>query len=195
MRRKRRRRKKRRWKKKTAEKEKAEVGKAAVEKSEKEKAEREKEEELNSKEQKAESDDSKLKTSLGDDFLDVDLTESNVVGTLKSEEGSEEENEPPPKGPKEENDWRTKCFEKWSEYPCKLGFRHGCKNGICWSQCNAAWTVTWGSSEWCYVYEDNPNVGGDDDEDWKYLACKTNADCTKQFAFRRKCKGACSLGL
>merc|ERR1719383_1274803 len=55
------------------------------------------------------------------------------------------------------NDYANHCVQKWSEYPCRLGWRHGCKNGICWSQCHGAWLLA-GDGEWCYVQKPRDKV-------------------------------------
>jgi len=67
----------------------------------------------------------------------------------------------------------------WRLLPCKNGWRYGCGLGKCFRQCNAALLV--GSCltvEWCFLDS----------------ACKTHADCTRQQAYLKKCKGTCTFG-
>merc|ERR1712142_811345 len=84
------------------------------------------------------------------------------------------------------NKWDTHCttLREWGKYPCKLGWRHGCDEGVCFSQCNAAWPENTLTVEWCWVEDENEN----------YIPCKTHADCTQQLAYRKKCHGTCSVG-
>jgi len=85
------------------------------------------------------------------------------------------------------NDFTCACYSGWegkkcdqikrcdgcdafSKYPCGDGYRHGCKDGFCWAQCNV------GVCDWCYT------------KDWQ--RCTTNEDCTLQRAYERDCANA-----
>jgi len=171
---------------------KAEQEEAKAEKEDK--AAKEKEENT-SNTTESDNEQESARPTIGDDFLSVDLTESNItdIANLGLDEASTASSKTESK---EINDWATHCFKGWDQYPCKLGFRHGCKQGICWSQCDAAWRLDWLTAEWCWVMQpkEEDQDGTADTSEWKYLDCDTDADCTKQYAYRRKCKGACSMG-
>jgi len=117
-----------------------------------------------------------------------DLKNENLTTLLKK-----------PKKPDESvtnisNTWKNHCHESWNEYPCRLGWRHGCQNELCWSQCIFMLPLK-KVGEWCWVQTEKSvnETGTADDSDWKYLTCKTDADCTKQKAYRKKCKGLCTV--
>merc|ERR550534_2180734 len=116
------------------------------------------------------SDDSDIK---GNPLDSLDIDRDAFLGTKNDIEGKY-------------NKWDTHCttLREWGKYPCKLGWRHGCDEGVCFSQCNAAWPENTLTVEWCWVEDEHEN----------YLPCKTNADCTQQLAYRKKCHGTCSVG-
>jgi len=95
------------------------------------------------------------------------------------------------------NRWANHCYDgkNWKDYPCKLGWRHGCREGACWSQCHGGWMLK-GAAEWCWVGEGKPKkeAGTADDSDFTYIACKTDADCTEKQVYKKKCYGMCSMG-
>jgi len=128
------------------------------------------------------------------------LHANNVLGDLKNLDTKTLLGVTKKPNKNETNEWSNHCMgdgvlQDWSKYPCRLGWRHGCNEGICWSQCNAVMRLS-AAAEWCYVKESKPvnETGTGDDSDWKYISCKTDADCTNQLAYRHKCKGACSMG-
>jgi len=169
--------------------------KAAKEAKEEQKEEEEEEQEEENEDATEAANETAVVPTIGDDFLNVDPIPSD------SSEFKDTASSDKPVKPKENetNTWSNHCYDGWKPAPCRLGFRHGCKYGNCWSQCNAAWKFgsDWfGGAEWCWVYEPKASnvTGTADDSDWKYLGCKTDDDCTKQFAYRKKCTGGCSLG-
>jgi len=179
--------------KKAAKKAAAEA-KAAKEAKEEQKEEEEEEQEEENEDATEAANETAVVPTIGDDFLNVDPipSDSSEFNDIASS-GVDK-----PVKPKEnENNTYDGCYDGWKQYPCNRGFRHGCEKGICWSQCNSVAAALFGvGAEWCWVYETKASnvTGTADDSDWKYLGCKTDDDCTKQFAYRQKCTGGCSLG-
>jgi len=93
----------------------------------------------------------------------------------------------------ETNTHGNHCAESWSEWPCRLGWRHGCRNGICWKQCTTLPIL----NEWCWVQTEKAvnETGTADDSDWKYVSCTTDADCTVKKAYRKECQSWCTVGM
>jgi len=73
------------------------------------------------------------------------------------------------------------CDSFFSEYPCGDGFRHGCEDGYCWSQCSLGIV----QYNWCWTWDDQ-------NDDWQ--TCKTNKDCTLKQAYKKSCGSTCSAG-
>jgi len=182
--------------KKAAKKAAAEA-KAAKEAKEEQKEEEEEEQEEENEDATEAANETAVVPTIGDDFLNVDPIPSDS-SEFKDTASSGVDKPVKPK----ENENENACYGGWGQYPCKLGWTHGCEKGYCWSQCNAAWAYTEFCqicdiyAEWCWVSGSKASnvTGTADDSDWKYLGCKTDDDCTKQFAYRQKCTGGCSLG-